>query len=61
MASMPNKEMDPKKEVVITRMGLSSIFGNNVNTFYNKMLEGTSGIDIIDRVDISKFPTKFAR
>lgn len=37
-----------------------SVFGNDVDTFYDKLLEGTSGIDIIDRFDTSKCPTKFA-
>jgi hypothetical protein len=59
-ASAPKRETDPKKRVVITGMGLVSVFGNDVDTFYDKLLEGTSGIDIIDRFDISKFPTKFA-
>lgn len=59
-AAAPKRETDPKKRVVITGMGLVSVFGNDVNTFYDKLLEGTSGIDIIDRFDISKFPTKFA-
>ena len=59
-ASVPKREKDAKKRVVITGMGLVSVFGNDVNTFYDKLLEGTSGIDTIDRFDISKFPTKFA-
>lgn len=59
-ASAPKRETDPKKRVVITGMGLVSVFGNDVDVFYDKLLEGTSGIDIIDRFDISKFPTKFA-
>lgn len=58
--SAPKRETDPKKRVVITGMGLVSVFGNDVNTFYDKLLEGTSGIDLIDRFDVSKFPTRFA-
>jgi len=58
--SAPKRETDPKKRVVITGMGLVSVFGNDVDVFYDKLLAGTSGIDIIDRFDISKFPTKFA-
>ena len=58
--SAPKRETDPKKRVVITGMGLVSVFGNDVNTFYDKLLEGTSGISLIDRFDVSKFPTKFA-
>eukprot|EP00252_Welwitschia_mirabilis_P013252 TRINITY_DN29209_c0_g1_i1.p1 TRINITY_DN29209_c0_g1~~TRINITY_DN29209_c0_g1_i1.p1 ORF type:complete len:492 (-),score=91.50 TRINITY_DN29209_c0_g1_i1:327-1802(-) len=58
--SAPKREEDPKKRVVITGMGLVSVFGNDVDTYYDKLLEGQSGISIIDRFDVSKFPTKFA-
>jgi 3-oxoacyl-[acyl-carrier-protein] synthase II len=58
--STPKREIDPKKRVVITGMGLVSVFGNDVDIFYEKLLEGTSGISLIDRFDASKFPTKFA-
>jgi len=58
--STPKRETDPKERVVITGMGLVSVFGNNVDIFYEKLLEETSGISLIDRFDASKFPTKFA-
>ena len=48
-----------KKRVVITGMGLVSVFGNNVDTYYERLLEGQSGITPIDRFDASKFPTSF--
>lgn len=54
-----NREKDPKKRVVITGMGLVSVFGNNVDTYYERLLEGQSGIAPIDRFDASKFPTRF--
>ncbi|CAM6082068.1 unnamed protein product [Calypogeia fissa] len=57
--SAPKRETDPKKRVVITGMGVVSVFGNDVDTFYEKLLEGTSGISLIDRFDASTFPTKF--
>ncbi|XP_054800392.1 3-oxoacyl-[acyl-carrier-protein] synthase I, chloroplastic-like [Prosopis cineraria] len=57
--SAPKREKDPKKRVVITGMGLASVFGNDVDTFYEKLLAGESGISPIDRFDASKFPTKF--
>ncbi|MCO5570993.1 hypothetical protein L7F22_024724 [Adiantum nelumboides] len=56
----PKREKDPKKRVVITGMGLVSVFGNEVDAYYEKLLEGQSGIGPIDRFDASKFPTKFA-
>ncbi|CAL5411599.1 unnamed protein product [Camellia sinensis] len=58
-ASAPKREKDPKKRVVITGMGLVSVFGNDVDTYYNKLLGGESGITHIDRFDASKFPTRF--
>ncbi|KAG6553804.1 hypothetical protein Mapa_004721 [Marchantia paleacea] len=55
----PKRETDPKKRVVITGMGVVSVFGNDVDVFYDKLLEGQSGISLIDRFDASSFPTKF--
>ena len=52
--------MDKKKRVVITGMGLVSCFGTDVKTFYEKLLEGESGIDLITSFNTEKFPTKFA-
>ncbi|KAL6546403.1 3-oxoacyl-[acyl-carrier-protein] synthase I, chloroplastic [Orobanche minor] len=57
--SAPKREMDPKKRVVITGMGLVSVFGNDVDAYYEKLLAGESGITPIDRFDASKFPTRF--
>lgn len=50
---------DPKKRVVITGLGLCSVFGNDPDTFYDKLLAGESGINTIDRFDASEFPTRF--
>ncbi|KAL3685363.1 hypothetical protein R1sor_003385 [Riccia sorocarpa] len=55
----PKRETDPKKRVVITGMGVVSVFGNDVDVFYDKLLAGQSGISLIDRFDASSFPTKF--
>ncbi|XP_051128513.1 3-oxoacyl-[acyl-carrier-protein] synthase I, chloroplastic [Andrographis paniculata] len=55
----PKRETDPKKRVVITGMGLVSVFGNDVDAYYEKLLAGESGITLIDRFDASKFPTRF--
>ncbi|XP_030551495.1 3-oxoacyl-[acyl-carrier-protein] synthase I, chloroplastic-like [Rhodamnia argentea] len=58
--SAPRREKDPKKRVVVTGMGLVSVFGNDVDAYYEKLLTGESGIGPIDRFDASKFPTRFA-
>uniref|UniRef100_A0A151S4B4 3-oxoacyl-[acyl-carrier-protein] synthase I, chloroplastic n=1 Tax=Cajanus cajan TaxID=3821 RepID=A0A151S4B4_CAJCA len=57
--SAPQRQKDPKKRVVITGMGLASVFGNDVDGYYEKLLSGQSGITPIDRFDASKFPTRF--
>ena len=54
------RETDPKKRVVITGMGLCSVFGNDYTSYYDKLLSGQSGVSSIDRFDTSDFPTKFA-
>lgn len=59
-ASPPKRETDPKKRVVITGMGLVSCFGNDIDVFYDKLLEGQSGVGYIDRFDASNYSTKFA-
>ncbi|KAK1258033.1 hypothetical protein QJS04_geneDACA014314 [Acorus gramineus] len=56
----PKREKDPRKRIVITGMGLVSVFGNDINTFYNKLLEGQSGVSTIDRFDASSFSVRFA-
>ncbi|MCL7028832.1 hypothetical protein MKW94_020069 [Papaver nudicaule] len=56
----PKREKDPKKRIVITGMGVVSVFGNDVDTFYNRLLEGESGISVIDRFDPSSFSVRFA-
>lgn len=56
----PKRETDPKKRIVITGMGLVSVFGSDIDTFYNKLLEGQSGISLINRFDASDFSVRFA-
>lgn len=58
-ASAPKREKDPKKRIVITGMGLVSVFGSDIDKFYIKLLEGESGISPIDRFDASSFSVRF--
>ncbi|KAH7855875.1 hypothetical protein Vadar_029954 [Vaccinium darrowii] len=58
--SAPKRETDPKKRIVITGMGLVSVLGNDVDTFYNKLLNGESGIKLIDKFDASDYPVQIA-
>ncbi|KAJ4964733.1 hypothetical protein NE237_016582 [Protea cynaroides] len=58
-SSAPKREKDPKKRVVITGMGLVSVFGNEVDVFYERLLSGESGVRLIEGFDASMFPTQF--
>lgn len=49
-----------KKRVVVTGLGIVSCFGSDVNTFYQKLLQGESGIGPIEEFDCSEYPTRFA-
>lgn len=49
-----------KKRIVITGMGLVSCFGNDVDTFYQNLLAGKSGITPITDFPCEDYPTRFA-
>jgi len=48
------------KRVVITGMGAITPIGNNVNDYWNNLINGISGAGPITRFDASKFKTRFA-
>lgn len=52
-------QRDPKQRIVITGLGVASVFGNDPDVFYSKLLDGVSGISLIDRFDAKEFPTRF--
>ncbi|KAL7617983.1 hypothetical protein Lser_V15G03565 [Lactuca serriola] len=54
----PTREKDAKKRVVITGMGIVSVFGSDVDKFYERLLTGESGITLIDRFDASELTTR---
>ena len=49
-----------KKRIVVTGMGIVSCFGNDVDLFYNQLLEGKSGIVPIEEFPCQEYPTRFA-
>ncbi|XP_071720607.1 3-oxoacyl-[acyl-carrier-protein] synthase I, chloroplastic-like [Rutidosis leptorrhynchoides] len=55
----PTREKDSKKRVVVTGMGVISLLGNNVDTFYDRLLNGENRVMFIDKFDASKLQTKF--
>ena len=48
------------ERVVITGMGVISPLGNNVETLWRHLIEGKSGITVIDTFDVSNSKTKIA-
>ena len=48
------------KRVVVTGIGALTPLGNNVEEFWNNLLNGVSGAAPITLFDASKFKTKFA-
>ncbi|TYP97060.1 3-oxoacyl-[acyl-carrier-protein] synthase II [Tenacibaculum adriaticum] len=48
------------KRVVITGLGAITPIGNNVKDYWNNLLNGVSGANLITRFDTSNFKTKFA-
>ena len=50
--------ISPKPRVVITGLGILHSLGNDIQTFWDNLLAGRSGIKRISRWDPSEFPTK---
>lgn len=48
------------KRVVVTGMGALTPLGNSVQDYWNGLINGVSGADMITQFDASKFRTKFA-
>ena len=49
-----------KHRAVITGMGVISPVGNNLEDFWNNLMDGRSGIDLLTRFDTSDLSTKVA-
>ncbi len=51
---------DKKRRIVVTGLGIVSCFGDDVDVFYDKLLEGKSGICPIESFPVEDYPTRFA-
>ncbi|XP_030538491.1 3-oxoacyl-[acyl-carrier-protein] synthase II, chloroplastic-like isoform X2 [Rhodamnia argentea] len=54
------KPVTKQRRVVVTGMGVVTPLGHDLDTFYNNLLEGASGISEIEAFDCSQFPTRIA-
>ncbi|MBS0623686.1 MAG: beta-ketoacyl-ACP synthase II [Verrucomicrobia bacterium] len=50
--------MEKKKRIVITGMGVVSCFGNDVDSFYDSLLAGKSGVRELTQLSIADYPTR---
>ena len=48
------------KRVVVTGLGAITPLGNNIKDFWNGLINGVSGSELITHFDASKFKTRFA-
>ena len=49
-----------KKRVVVTGMGAITPIGNNVKTYWDSLINGRSGVQLIEKFDTTEYPTKIA-
>lgn len=48
------------RRIVVTGIGALTPIGNNVETYWNNLINGVSGADMITQFDASNFKTRFA-
>ncbi|OPA77546.1 beta-ketoacyl-[acyl-carrier-protein] synthase II [Paenibacillus selenitireducens] len=49
-----------KQRVVVTGMGVMTSLGTDLNTFWNNLMEGKSGVSHVEAFDVSEYPTQIA-
>ncbi len=49
-----------RQRVVVTGMGVMTSLGSDLNTFWNHLMEGKSGISTVESFDVSEYPTRIA-
>ncbi len=49
-----------KKRIVVTGMGIVSCFGQDVDTFYDNLLAGTSGVGLLSHFPCDDYSTRIA-
>lgn len=49
-----------KQRVVVTGLGVISSLGRDLETFWGNLMEGRSGVSLIESFDVSEYPTRIA-
>jgi len=49
-----------KRRVVVTGMGILTSLGSELEQFWGNLLEGKSGVSLIEAFDVSEYPTRIA-
>ncbi len=49
-----------ERRVVVTGLGTITALGTGVDAFWKSILSGTSGVSLIEKVDVSDIPTRIA-
>ena len=60
LKKLPRKLNMQLKRVVVTGIGAITPLGNNLQDYWNNLIDGVSGADFITQFDASKFKTRFA-
>jgi len=48
------------QRVVVTGMGVMTSLGRDLETFWGSLMEGKSGVSLVESFDVSEYPTKIA-
>lgn len=48
------------QRVVVTGMGVMTSLGRELDTFWGNLMEGKSGVSLVESMDVSDYPTKIA-
>ncbi|MBM7564577.1 beta-ketoacyl-ACP synthase II [Paenibacillus sacheonensis] len=49
-----------KQRVVVTGMGVMTSLGSELETFWGNLMEGKSGVSLVEAFDVSEYPTRIA-
>ncbi|MFD0959444.1 beta-ketoacyl-ACP synthase II [Paenibacillus chungangensis] len=49
-----------KQRVVVTGMGIMTSLGSDLESFWNNLMEGKSGVSVVEAYDFSEYPTRIA-